>query len=52
MAALSDKPKDLQRYILQAQQPVICNADALKAMPQDKKHWKRRGRMLVFCFDV
>ncbi|MBT9313996.1 hypothetical protein [Leptothoe spongobia] len=27
-------------------------ADALKAMPQDKKHWKRRGRMIVFCFDV
>ncbi|WP_152532023.1 hypothetical protein [Leptolyngbya sp. Heron Island J] len=26
--------------------------DALKAMPQDKKHWKRRGRMIIFCFDV
>ena len=26
-------------------------ADALRAMPQDKKHWKRRGRMIVFCFD-
>ncbi|NEQ51027.1 MAG: hypothetical protein F6K11_12985 [Leptolyngbya sp. SIO3F4] len=37
MAEVSDNLKDLQRYILQAQQPVICNADALKAMPQDKK---------------
>ena len=27
MAALSDNLKDLQRYILQEQQPVACNAE-------------------------
>ena len=27
MAALSDNPKDLQRYILQEQQSVACNAE-------------------------
>ncbi|MEM9009339.1 MAG: hypothetical protein AAGE59_38290 [Cyanobacteria bacterium P01_F01_bin.86] len=29
MAALLDKSKDLQRYILQDQQPVICNDEAI-----------------------
>ncbi|AFY37867.1 hypothetical protein Lepto7376_1524 [[Leptolyngbya] sp. PCC 7376] len=27
-------------------------ADALKAMPKDKHHWQRRGRMIVFCFNT
>ncbi|MEM1255280.1 MAG: hypothetical protein AAGI69_22815 [Cyanobacteria bacterium P01_H01_bin.21] len=34
------------RFVLKSE------ADALRAMPRDKKHWKRRGRMIVFCFDI
>lgn len=38
-------PGELQ-FILRSE------ADALRAVPEDKKHWKRRGRMIVFCFDI
>lgn len=27
-------------------------AEALRVMPEDKDHWKRRGRMIIFCFDT
>ena len=27
-------------------------AEALRIIPQDKKHWKRRGRMIIFSFDI
>ncbi|MBT9316932.1 hypothetical protein [Leptothoe spongobia] len=27
-------------------------AEALRVMPNDQKHWKRRGRMIIFCFDM
>lgn len=26
--------------------------EALRVMPRDKKHWKRRGRMIAFCFEA
>ena len=38
-------PGELQ-FILKSE------AEALRVMPEDKKYWKRRGRMIVFCFDV
>ena len=38
-------PGELQ-FILKSE------ADAVKFLPEDKKHWKRRGRMIVFCFPM
>ena len=34
------------RFILKSE------AEALRVMPEDKTYWKRRGRMIIFCFDV
>ena len=27
-------------------------SEAMRVMPEDRSHWKRRGRMIVFCFDT
>ncbi|MEM6256307.1 MAG: hypothetical protein AAF821_25620 [Cyanobacteria bacterium P01_D01_bin.156] len=38
-------PGELQ-FVLESE------AEALRVMPEDKEHWKRRGCMIVFCFDM
>ncbi|NEQ54916.1 MAG: hypothetical protein F6K11_33135 [Leptolyngbya sp. SIO3F4] len=37
-------PGELQ-FVLESE------TEALRVMPEDQKHWKRRGRIIVFCFD-
>lgn len=27
-------------------------SEAMRVMPEDRSHWKRRGRMIIFCFDM